>query len=435
MPQHHDGAPIGGRARDPAAGGRSGARAVPRVEVLETRCLMAGSASTGAPAVPVTAPPPYVIVGETPAPHGTLGTAQTLPGVRYFGVIGSLGAGDAVDVYRLPVARGFTSIEFELVSFVAAVPLSFEVYSPSGQLVGQWTTGEQSGSQYLDIQISGLPGDSAVFLGVSAAGPAPNGAAGAYQLWVSRDPTSTPAPGDANAPSAATIATPFSPLLSSTAATAPVPARGGSAVVGALDRPSGLRPAVGAFPVRSAGPLAGWRGTDGDPTPPGLRLAQENNAASPVDGLVATALPPGAPAADADRRRADKPEVLVALRGPGGAPLLGAATIGHRGVAAHPSNAPLDAEWPVVEAGDDPDRVDAAAVATDDAPSAILASLDAPRGVRASISSGLGLAIALTLNAVFSDPAAGFDSLASRLEPAPRSRTHAGDSDEDGGGV
>jgi hypothetical protein len=57
-----------------------------------TSDVTASAARAGLP------PGPDVVVHETTAPHDTLATAQELPDVPYFGVIGTLGPGNPIDL-------------------------------------------------------------------------------------------------------------------------------------------------------------------------------------------------------------------------------------------------------------------------------------------------------------------------------------------------
>jgi len=127
------------------------------------------------------------------------------------------------------------------------------------------------------------------------------------------------------------------------------------------------------------------------------------------------------------RSRGEKePDALVVIHGPGGFPLLGAVAIGHR--RRNPATDVGDVAAPPALRDGDPQVV------------ARLAALELPAnphipmteegataqsralrvrpwgGFPVSFFSGLGLATIFTLNAVLSQPLAGFDFLSSRLD-------------------
>ena len=131
------------------------------------------------------------------------------------------------------------------------------------------------------------------------------------------------------------------------------------------------------------------------------------------------------------RGQVQDPDVLVAVNGPGGFPLLGAVAIGHR------------RRHPTTFAGDlatTPDRADgelrvvaSSAPAEPEIPltegdiaaqSPVFRDRRWSRWPISAVSAGLGLATVFTLNAVLSQPIAGFDFLTSRLdaEGGPDSR-------------
>jgi hypothetical protein len=130
----------------------------------------------------------------------------------------------------------------------------------------------------------------------------------------------------------------------------------------------------------------------------------------------------------AEAREGEDPRALVAVRGPGGFPLLGAPAIGNwrrtsTAVAAVPAE-PASPDRDDPSAGDRLAARDLAAQAAGpDRPGdgETAADADATRPgswarSRVTLSFGLSMATALTLNVVLSDPVAGFDYLATRLD-------------------
>src|SRR5262249_46733910 len=131
--------------------------------------------------------------------------------------------------------------------------------------------------------------------------------------------------------------------------------------------------------------------------------------------------------------RQSEPDPLIVVQGPGGFPLLGAVAIGHRrrspaaemgdvavsrgiGESDPQRVAPIPASAPV-------ESVENPAFETRD--STIFEALSARDLTEypVSVYSGLGLATVFTLNALFSQPMAGFDYLPSRLDTDARSQS------------
>ena len=123
-------------------------RASPRLEILEPRYLMSGLPEADS-YEPVPRPTPivqsYVIVYETDAPHNSLASAQALPDVPKFGVIGSLDSGDLIDFYRMHIGTGTAGLQFELNATSGQssplVPSRFMLFDETGRVLGGWTTG------------------------------------------------------------------------------------------------------------------------------------------------------------------------------------------------------------------------------------------------------------------------------------------------------
>ena len=193
--------------------------------------------------------------------------------------------------------------------------------------------------------------------------------------------------------------------------------------------------AFGSAAVRSPRPSAGLL-SDGDPIPPAARDfsaavnkewdERSNTGPAPRAGndVDATAL----------SRRENQPDALVVIHGPGGFPLVGAVAIGHR----HRNPATEVGDFAAPHAIGDVDPELAAGPASHDfvasvsmplgepADTHFLETLDDARDLEefpVSVFSGLGLATMFTLNAVLSQPIAGFDYLplpASTQMDAPR---------------
>ncbi len=213
--------------RDPTAKVRPSTRARPRLEVLETRCLLSGlkpafdpyPSSVGRHGL---ARGSYTVVSETKAPHDTLARAQVLPDLSFFGVVGTIRTGDAVDLYRLTLNEKAEELDFGLAfqtnGQVAAI--EFQIFDGAGQLLGEWTSGEQ-GASVVFAQLGPQAAGSTLYLGISAGnqgGAAALSAGVTYQLWVSRESATDQSAGSPQNSSTVPIAT-----LSSTPAGALTP--------------------------------------------------------------------------------------------------------------------------------------------------------------------------------------------------------------------
>ena len=134
----------------------------------------------------------YVIVPETSTPHHTIASAQVLPDLRYFGVVGTLGAGDEIDLYQLTLDSIPDRLDFGLVmqGAGASVPATFQILEGSGQVLGTWKL-ESPGTSSIQVDLERLSPGSTLYLGVSAGNSStPGGAFGTvnYQLWVAHQP-------------------------------------------------------------------------------------------------------------------------------------------------------------------------------------------------------------------------------------------------------
>ena len=120
----------------------------------------------------------------------------------------------------------------------------------------------------------------------------------------------------------------------------------------------------------------------------------------------------------------NEPDALVVIHGPGGFPLVGAVAIGHR----HRNPATEVGDFATSQAIGEPGlriggrlgshvslRAEGDAPASDNDPSRLSSVRDLAE-FPVSVFSGLGLATVFTLNAVLSQPIAGFDYLTSRFD-------------------
>ncbi len=487
--------------RGPAYKARTGTRAKPRLEELETRCLLSGlrpamdpyhktahsfratsplrerltSHSSPSSATIQHAPPAasasepsslsddddstygmtgstqfspssvglggpaggsYTVVFETKAPHHTKATAQVLPDLPFFGVVGTISTSDAVDFYRLTLNENVEELNFGLAfqrnGQVAA--FEFQIFDGAGQLLGEWSSGEQGASIVL-AQLGLQAAGSTLYLGISAgnqSGTAALSAGVGYQLWVSRESApdqSTESPQGSSSVPIATLSSQSAGALTPLAAVGTAPGRGtpdvgaagtsispGGLPIGLAVGPPAIRAGRPSVEALSSGEFDRLTDRDFDAVlpqdageqNPGISSVEERHAGDP--GSKSEAEP------DAG--------ALVAMNGPGGFALLGAVAMGHRrtiptatlagaGVAAT-----LPAQVPAPGVADLGIAPSAAIVVAQEQGLIDYRSIRARLrdGLPSSLFSGFGLAVAFTLNAAFSQPFAEFDYFARRYD-------------------
>jgi hypothetical protein len=382
---------------------------------------------------------PYAVVLETKSPHQSIGTAQDLPRVPFFGVVGSINPGDPIDLYRLTLASRIDSLDFafRLDQPAPTVPLELQLFDGSGQVLNGWSLNGQITTP-LHAEIGGLPAGTTLYLGISAgnsAGQVRPAAPLDYQLWVSLKTSTESVTASASAgsivPTSALVSAIASPLAASMNFAGQPSSENSQAArpqESPRAEPDALHVAVGSAAVRLARPTGGLL-SDGEAAPPAARDFNasvnkewdERSVAEPTPGQR-TDIEPTALAG-----RESAPEALVVMPGPSGFPLVGAVAIGHRrsnpaGNLSDLTNPPAIADRsPEIAAGRAVDLAlmnrDIPATRRDDDPaqSGIPAESDWA-GIRVPVFSGLGLATVFTLNAVFSQPIGGFDYLTSRLD-------------------
>lgn len=379
--------------------------------------------------------PSYVIVYETDAPHSSLASAQDLPDVPNFGVIGALDSGELIDLFRMHIGTGTAGLQFELDvtsgQSSPLVPLRFMLFDETGRVVGSWTTGDAPGGLPITLKLDGGPAGATLYLGIS--GTIPNGPGGTpstvdYQLWVARlaAPDRPPTFTGASPPVPPSV----SPLSSAPLQPVTVLSSGGIASPKGDAQPppapilnvpgAGARLAVGSVPALSAGPIGGAI-ADHDPTTASDQLSASVKLGWVDRPLETPALNPGEMVGPAALfGRGSDARALVALRGPGGFPLLEAAAIGNwRRV---PTVVSGNSAGPATSDGADPLTTDMLAglglPSRADVPpvNAVAPHASTWGGFQVSLPSSLNSATALTLNVVLSGPLAGFDYLAIRFD-------------------
>jgi hypothetical protein len=375
----------------------------------------------------------YVIIADSPRPHGTMDSAQRLPDLPFFGVIGAVTPGDGIDFYRLSLNSSTQALSLGLATTEASseIPLQLQVFDGSGRLLAEWNAQPQ-GNSPLPFHLDDLPAGSTIYLGISAVGSHGAGSPSAidYQLWVGLQPASsneatargaTPATASTLSPAFALVpaalsgfATPPSTLagVSQTPTTSASTAAGGSLVVGVPPQIRGARPSGGLLSPENPA-------TDGKPEPPTSesRPFSEPSLASAAQETGAAVEPVAAGAVE------KVGEDLVVLHGPGGFPLLGAVAVGHRrrfpGEARVMPTLPRTEDRPeplMVQDSDPIPRASLAEAVPGSEEEASLSGAGAWGQFPFSVFSGFGLASVVTFNAVLSQPLAGFDYLTSRFD-------------------
>jgi hypothetical protein len=373
----------------------------------------------------------YVVVLENKNPHHTRASAQVLPDLPFFGVVGTLSTSGAIDVYRLTLNENADQLNFGLAfqSNGSTGPMNLQVFNGAGQLLGEWSAGGQ-GTSVLLAQLGPQAVGSTFYLSISAGNPlglAASSAGISYQLWVSResatDPTlgfsqSSPnAPASAISPLSSGALTPLAalaagPMSGMTAASAAVPATTASGSVASI--------AVGSPATRAGRPSVEALSSGDSERATERDLEAVAQTESSEQAVASSAIEK--PNAN-DSRSMQDDGVLVAMNGPSGYALLAAVAVGHRRriPAATSLSSDFVATPPPAESAPEP-RVERIAPPVN----AIVAeqTLVADRSTRhglwdrlpKTLFSGLGPAIVFTVNAVLSQPFAGFDYLAARFD-------------------
>jgi hypothetical protein len=458
-----------------ASRAHSGLRLSPRLESLETRCLLSGwgtadepteflsgrthaAAENGSNSVSVgedtrrseysaedlryslgssfslSSLPAgsYTVLTESPGPHDSPASAQPLPDLHFFGVIGAIGTGGSIDYYRLSLGPTTSTLVLGLTSRFDSlgVPLQLQVFDGSGRDLAEWSTGpEAQGPFHLDL--GQLSAGSTIYLGVSAAGSQGSaGSAGAvdYQLWIGL-PTANSAQAVARGASPVSPSA-VSPIFALAPAVTPgiaAPTSPGSVAseTSTVSATTGSSLAIPGSPeIRPARPAGGLLSTDESTS----HAAGESGSLIPrpwadqSPGVTSNDLP-DRPAAGPSATIGTGDESLAVLRGPGGFSLLGAVAIGPRHRMPRGTGVIAAARQPLLSL--EPRIVEQFEPTSDCSPVEIQAPAEGQDsgggsrrwpGLPYSAFSSLGLATVMTLNAVLSQPLAGFDYLTSRFD-------------------
>lgn len=274
----------------------------------------------------------YVIVGETNWFHGTGPTAQQIPTVPYAGVIGAIKLGDAVDLYR--VILGPETLALRLASTLKASPnsppIQLWVFDALGHVLASVSSASGSLGLSIDGQKLGLQPGSPVLIGVAPSeirGPdAPVG----YQLWFLRDSGSAASPADGEPSSSGFETIPAvnstdiaGGLTAVTALASPMAVSAGSAVAGS----GAVLVAVAQLPTLSAAPSGGVL-ANGAPISAVAPRTESDEGPQEAQEVAAQSEPSAEANDQIAALEGGAASPLIARRGPGGFPVLAAATIG-----------------------------------------------------------------------------------------------------------
>jgi hypothetical protein len=331
-------------------------------------------------------------------------------------VVGSLGASDQLDLYRVPIDPSTTYLQIQLTAVAPSTELPGRVWmiDAAGHIVGNWLIPSHTQSIIVSMEAINESLGSSVVFGVSHGdGPPtdPSGSPFTYQITVLRQ--SAPVlPAFPFPPVVVTLPTPSALIVlvsagdlstTSTASSVSDVSLAAAPVASSLPTATGFEPStlvIGPLPARSAGP-SGDRLADGDPIPPLDRLDAAmvdlklidilpKRSVSAVLRSASDSLDPGQPEAS---------PVLVALRGAGGFPLLAAAVSRNPRL---PHVPPGDLLPPISTTGCDPEVLTASAAGASGChsttwPAGTMAgSKDSRRSSRRG-SAAIGLNVAATL--------------------------------------
>ncbi len=375
------------------------------------------------------APGTYLVVPESTAPHQSPEQAQWFPDVPLAGVVGWLGKSDGEDFYRLTLQHGADRLDFGLVGTTldSAIPMRLNLLDESGQLLGSWSTGPQGST--LHATMKDIPPGTTLYLGVASDGSVGN-AAGGYKLWVS-NPLRVASPPSNNLSIALGAASSVAPLLPGLAvplaalsALVPPPSATGPVVARALEASAGSMD-IRLAPLSSGVVATGNEGLASSPVP------MTGEGPWPVASAAAVSVSPPRSepgpgtqlALDAEaipgwtEAAGTLPERVVPAGDSGGFPLLGAVKLGVRGITGR-GLAPVD-----LALADPADPMERSTL-SNPAESEVRRSRPGGQSGAPTISafSSFGLATAWSLNALLSQPAAGFDCFKSYFDARSRER-------------
>jgi len=352
-------------------------------------------------------PAPYLVVPETPAFHGTGSTAQPIPNVPYAGVAGRLSPGDTIDLYQVELGSGTLALRLAAAydEAPAAPPLRLWVFNAQGQVVAVAT----ASNGVVDLSVSpgqsGLEAGSAVFIGVDSASPVVASSGVGYQLWFLRLPGTDGSPNAFGGEAAALQGEIGGAVALMPSGSIPGTSGNGTSIAGGGPIDS-APPASAQSPTLAAAPSVGFL-TNGAPS---LTVAMATRTVNDSEMPAASwrgdePLPSGFEGRVSEGEETAASSLLVAVRGPGGFPVLAAAAVGdwQHGLD-EPKEPAVDDRHPELTSSPEPEACPAAAFPVILAAAASSTRLDEPAD-RTANSRGAGYATLATAYALSIDHA------------------------------
>jgi hypothetical protein len=269
-------------------------------------------------------------VPETSAFHGTFSTAQLIPYVPYAGVAGTLSPSNTIDFYQVELGSETLALRLAAANGQAstAPTLRLSVFDALGRVIASAT----ALNGVVDLSVSsgeaGLMAGSALFIKVDSSSPVGISSGVDYHLWFLRLPENVESSNESGGVGAAprgefmgAVALNSSGSVSAMSSNG-APSGGGGPISPAL-------PASAPSPSLAAAPVGGVL-TVGETT---LTIAMATQTVSDLErpGAMFHDAEPSLSSIEGSASEGDEIAVsspLIALRGPGGFPVLAAAAVG-----------------------------------------------------------------------------------------------------------
>ncbi len=293
-------------------------------------------------AIPIVPAVSYLVVPESTRSHSTIDTAQHLPDVPFFGVVGSLLPSDQVDLYQISVspASSTLSIQVRLQHSSSDTGETIWLMDRTGRVLGFESVDPSKPVADVSMMVSLPAVTGVVYFGIShVAGDSASTAVSpvSYQVWFARGGR----PGDwsessGNATEPALVPTdPILSIIEGTHSETPTESTVTAPPLVPQDSTAGSHlVASGLLPTLSAAPSGGVLRVKGTPPRVDVNEVLPHVLGSEVSQAQAQAAQPAGRGAspEATQQAANGIAALTstpqARRGPGGFPLIGTALLG-----------------------------------------------------------------------------------------------------------